>query len=127
MTFLFIRSTEPSLFSVGTLGPKGAELSSVALRSHAILGEVMSVRRKVKKLDGICVVAGPGSFTAVRTGVLIANLIARLDRIPLYGIAAAQAQDLDGLYRDLAAGAVPTSGYVAPTYTSEPNITLKTT
>lgn len=125
MTYLFIEALGPIEFRVGLLGPKGAKLRSVAKRSHAILGETMAAVRKARP-DGVCVVVGPGSFTAVRTGVLVANVYARLARLPLYGIDAAQAQDLAGLYADLVAGAVPPSGYVAPVYSAEPNITLKT-
>ena len=126
MTFLFIQALEPASFVVGLLEARGAKTKTVAKRSHAILGEVMAAMKRAKKLDGICVAAGPGSFTAVRTGVLIANTLARLRRLPLYGVDAGQATDLAGLYRDLAAGAIPAAGYVAPVYSAEPNITLKT-
>ncbi len=125
MAYLFIEAVAPAEFRVGLLDKTGHRITAVMKRSHAILGEVMKATRKTK-LKGICVVSGPGSFTAVRTGVLIANVLARLHRLPLYGVDASQAADLDGLFRDLAAGAVPASGYVAPVYSSEPNITFKT-
>ena len=37
-------------------------------------------------MSGIIVVRGPGSFTAVRTGIIIANTLAKLNSIPIRGI-----------------------------------------
>lgn len=69
-------------------------------------------------------VAGPGSFSAVRAGVLQANLIARLLKLPLVGVTVDEAGDLEALHRELRDPrlklAVP---YVAPIYDKEPNIT----
>lgn len=77
-----------------------------------------------RPLAGVCVVAGPGSFSAVRAGVLQANLIARLLKLPLVGVTVDEAGDLEALHRELRDPrlklAVP---YVAPIYDKEPNIT----
>lgn len=77
-----------------------------------------------RRLSGVCVVEGPGSFSAVRGGVLDANLIARFLRVPLVAVSAADAHDLEGLAARLAAGDVSASAYVAPVYDREPNITV---
>lgn len=77
-----------------------------------------------KKLSGICVVAGPGSFSAVRLGVLHANLLARLWKVPLYGVTSSEAQDLRVLSQRLARHDFPRRTYVAPVYDAEPNITV---
>ena len=66
------------------------------------------------KIEGVGVVAGPGSFSAVRGGVLDANMIARLLNVPLISFEVGEAFD-------------PTRApveYVAPIYDQEPNITV---
>lgn len=80
-----------------------------------------------KKIGGVCAVAGPGSFSSVRAGVLQANLISRLLKIPLVGVDVHEADDLPVLAARLYAGHIPSSGYVAPVYDQEPNITLPKT
>ncbi len=77
-----------------------------------------------RQVEGVCVVEGPGSFSAVRGGVLDANLLARFLRVPLVAVSAAEAHDLAGLAARLASGDVSVSTYVAPVYDKEPNITL---
>lgn len=76
------------------------------------------------RIAGVCVVEGPGSFSAVRGGVLDANLIARFLRVPLVPVTAGEAYDLEGLANRIATGDVSTSSYVAPIYDREPNITV---
>lgn len=71
-------------------------------------------------------VAGPGSFSAIRTGVLYANLLARLLGKPLVGVRIDQDQTktLAGICQVLKEKRVPEEAYVAPIYDAEPNITL---
>ena len=80
----------------------------------------------LKNIEGVCVVAGPGSFSSVRAGVLDANMIARLLRIPLVGVTVDEARDLPILSHKLLSmhESLLTSDYVAPIYDKEPNITL---
>jgi tRNA A37 threonylcarbamoyladenosine modification protein TsaB len=80
--------------------------------------------KRGRELAGVCVVEGPGSFSAVRGGVLDANLLARFLRVSLVAVSAGDAQDLEGLAARLASGDVSTSTYVAPVYDREPNITM---
>ncbi|MCC7523067.1 hypothetical protein IT407_04720 [Candidatus Uhrbacteria bacterium] len=76
-------------------------------------------------LAGVCVVAGPGSFSSVRAGVLQANLIARLLKLPLVGVTVDEALDLDALHAELRDTRLKLSvPYVAPIYDKEPNITV---
>jgi tRNA A37 threonylcarbamoyladenosine modification protein TsaB len=83
-------------------------------------------KKGLKRIQGVCVVAGPGSFSSVRAGVLEANLIARLLHVPLVGITVDEAQDLPVLSHKLFAmhHSVKMAEYVAPIYDKEPNITL---
>lgn len=127
--WLFVETTRPDNFVVGLLRPNAVKTVHVDARSHAVLGQILklltpSVRRQ---LDGICVVSGPGSFTSTRTGVMIANILSRQLRLPLVGVALDEAQDLDVLTLRLTTHHAPrTATYVAPVYSSEPNITIKT-
>lgn len=80
----------------------------------------------LKRIEGVCVVSGPGSFSSVRAGVLEANLIARLLHVPLVGITADEAHDLPILSHKLFAThhSLKLAPYVAPIYDKEPNITI---
>lgn len=125
-TWIFIDSAQAGEFRVGTLSDERVRVATVRARSHRILPEI--VKRvglsAIPSTEGVCVVAGPGSFTAVRTGVLIANLLSRLFRKPLVGITVEDASDLSRLRGQLSTADYPRSSYVAPVYSSEPNITL---
>lgn len=77
----------------------------------------------VAEADGVCVVAGPGSFSAVRSGVLVANVLARMFGIPLHGFSTDEVEDLNDVRDRLVAGSVASQPYVAPVYDAEPNIT----
>lgn len=76
-------------------------------------------------LSGLFVVEGPGPFSSIRSGVLVANLLSRLYHVPLYGVSVEQARDVQALRAGACAGAFKTSTYVAPVYDAEPNITCK--
>lgn len=83
-------------------------------------------KKGIKKIEGVCVVAGPGSFSSVRAGVLEANLIARVLKKPLIGVTVDEAHDLPVLSHRLLASEADhrATEYVAPIYDKEPNITL---
>ena len=84
-------------------------------------------QKSLNHLTGICVVEGPGAFSAVRSGVLVANLLSRLYHIPLYGVSARDAEDLEALRERIVSHQLPSRSYVAPVYDAEPNITKKIT
>lgn len=125
-TWIFIDSAQAGAFRVGTLSHERVRVATVTARSHRILPEIAKRigLSAIPSMEGICIVAGPGSFTAVRTGVLIANLLSRLFRKPLVSIMVEDASDLVRLSNQLATAHYPLSSYVAPVYSSEPNITL---
>jgi hypothetical protein len=102
----------------------------------------------LERARGIIVVAGPGSFSSIRSGVLAANMMSRMMRIPLYGVNAeglacperslgelslpraeprgAESRiDLESVRRQIIEGALKPVRYVAPIYDQEPNITVK--
>ncbi|MBI5655012.1 hypothetical protein HZC53_05180 [Candidatus Uhrbacteria bacterium] len=124
---MFLDTARSGEFRFGYLREDGVELVDGIGRSNKILSALAShlKAQDVQDMAGVCVVAGPGSFTSVRTGVLVANLLARYWGKPLYGVSVEQAQDVERLYRELNDGKHPSNGYVAPVYDTEPNITLK--
>lgn len=129
MNWLFIDTTKAGEYRVGFLAPGKVRVSAGTGRSNSYLPALAKLLKGQDwdAVDGLCVVQGPGSFTAVRTGVLIANLVARLRRKPLVGVSVEDAQDLDSLAERIGQGLFPLSGYVAPAYDAEPNITLPKT
>lgn len=110
---------------VGLLSASGHHLEEAEGRSITSLPLIeKSVGTRAASLEGICVVEGPGSFSAVRTGVLDANLLSRLWKLPLFGVRVDEAQDLDALTERLVAKSLKKKSYVAPVYDAEPNITV---
>ena len=76
-------------------------------------------------LRGICVVAGPGSFSALRIGIATANALAWTLKIPVVGARKAEFKDFDELV-NLASVKLKTAkagNIVKPHYGKEPNIT----
>lgn len=88
------------------------------------------MRMSLAEAEGVCVVSGPGTFSAVRSGVLDANIVARWFGIPLVGVRAEDASDacLPLLIKRFAHGTRHLAvSYVAPIYDAEPNITMPRT
>ena len=85
--------------------------------SDALLVAVDSLVRP-EELSGIIVLESPGSFTAIRSAVVVANAIAVARGIPVVGAVSME----DGLQKlSVGANAFP----LAPHYDREPNITVK--
>jgi len=126
MAWLFIDTTRPEQFRYGLIAPDATRVRSVRKRVRTLLVELQrnAPVSTLMRCQGICVVHGPGSFSSVRGGVLVANLLARLLRKPLVGVSREESEDLNQLVTDLDAGQKETSAYVMPTYDAEPNITI---
>jgi tRNA A37 threonylcarbamoyladenosine modification protein TsaB len=124
--WLFIESVQSDMFRIGFLGADGSRVKTVSRRANFILPELsrLAGTKGLKKIQGVCVVEGPGAFTPVRTAVLVANLLARFLKKPLVGITTPLAQDLKKLSATLECGSLCPADYVAPRYESEPNIIL---
>lgn len=97
-------------------------------------GQVSDVLRLIQKyrsvlsesLEGVAVVAGPGRFSAIRVGVLTANLLARWYHVPLFAVSCEEAATESGrqeLFQEIANHCRTESAYVSPLYDREPNIT----
>jgi hypothetical protein len=107
----------PTLGEIRERTVEGARRNAVALLSAFI------DQKRIRSMSGICVVRGPGSFSAVRSGVLVANILSRVYHMPLYGVSVDEGKDLNVLRDRLNRGDVPAETYVAPVYDAEPNIT----
>lgn len=125
MSYLFIDTSERLRIRLAHIPSRGA------IRERAITGRRRTVAviasfiraQSLPSLKGIVVVSGPGPFSAVRSGVLVANLLARMYHIPLYGVSVHHARNLEELRSAFLAKKIRPSSYVAPVYDREPNIT----
>jgi tRNA A37 threonylcarbamoyladenosine modification protein TsaB len=126
MAWLFLDTHASEACRYGWLFADGTvRLKLIQGRPHRLLPRLaQDWKPRRTELEGVCVVVGPGSFSAVRTGVLSANLLARILGVPLVGVRREEAASLPQLARRLAEGAYPPSRYAAPIYDAEPNITL---
>lgn len=124
--YLYIDTHDRTGYTVGTLAVDRVRVKRFEGRSQGMLPKLDAVmkRAKGKAWKGIVVVAGPGSFSAVRTGVLDANLLSRFLRLPLYAVTVTETAQLDRLVERLEAGEFVPQSYVAPVYDAEPNITI---
>ncbi len=126
MSWLLIDTSDrmrTRLAIIPTLGEIRERTVEGARRNVVTLLSAFLKHKHVRSMSGICVVRGPGSFSAIRSGVLVANILSRVYHMPLYGVSAEQGQNLDVLRDQLLKGSVPVSTYVAPVYDAEPNIT----
>ncbi|MFA6161005.1 MAG: hypothetical protein WCT54_01910 [Patescibacteria group bacterium] len=122
--FLFIDTRTRDKAEFGWIDDKrGKKTWKVAPGSSGLISSV-SARMAPKELaasDGICVVSGPGSFSSIRTGTLVANLLSRTFGLPLYEFSTEEAD----------AGKIEVKNiktrkakeYVAPIYDRPPNVT----
>lgn len=128
MSWIFLDTSDRGRIRIGFLYPSKAPSIDIREGSRLSLlkeiGDVVSPE-EVRRSKGICVVSGPGSFSAIRGGVLVANLLSRLYHIPLYGVEKSEALNLSLLCDRLSAGDISSSVYISPIYDAEPNITRK--
>jgi len=121
MSWLFIDTHQSGQYRVGWLG-KEVNVKTYTGRASGLLLKLPSLAKVKCEAKGVCVVAGPGSFSSVRTGVLYANLLSRLLKVPLVGISVDDSSDLKATSYKLQAS--DSVSYVSPIYDAEPNITL---
>ncbi|MFA5935836.1 MAG: hypothetical protein WC787_03215 [Patescibacteria group bacterium] len=123
--WLFIDTSVAGAGRVGILDGLTIQVKGIVGRSGALLPAIAKIgSSRLKNVRGVCVVSGPGSFSSVRAGVLIANMLARLLRVPLVGVSVREADDLTNLSDRLSRQDVSPQSFVAPVYDAEPNITM---
>lgn len=124
--WLFIDSSSRGELRVAVLPRAGRIRSKTVRRLRINVPSALSTffsAEDIARASGVCVVAGPGSFSAVRAGVLAGNVLARFTGKALLGVSVDEARDLAAVRDRLVAGTVATTSYVAPVYDAEPNIT----
>lgn len=128
-SWLFIDSSTAGTYRFGVFEDARQHMHQRAGRTQGLLSALEKEigRDVLSTVDGICVVSGPGSFSAVRAGVLVANLLARLFQKPLVGVRVDDAMDLARLAHDLERGVHSAVRFVDSLYDAEPNITLPKT
>lgn len=122
MTWLYIDSRERHATAFGWLGDRTTKL----WKTENLLADLAKRIRpaELRACQGICVVAGPGSFSSIRIGVLVANLMSRIYSLTLYPVRSDESADLSVLTARLRNGEIDEASYVAPEYDREPNITI---
>ncbi|MEO5928031.1 MAG: hypothetical protein ABIO72_04900 [Patescibacteria group bacterium] len=126
--WLFIDTSITGVCRVGMLTSHRRTVTELKARSGALLPAIAKLgARTLKQMTGVCVVQGPGSFSSVRAGVLIANLLSRTFHVPLVGIDVKEADNLDQVWDNLEHGRIATRSFVEPVYDAEPNITVART
>lgn len=100
------------------------QVEGKAARALPVLARLIEDRKE--NVEGILVASGPGTFSAIRTGVLYANLCARLLKIPLIELTEEEAMpsQYPQIIRGFLAGTRSASAYVSPIYDREPSITI---
>jgi len=125
MIWIFIDTHERGTVVYGVLG-QPSKIRSYAGRGNLLIHKLSQLiqRQDISKLSGVCVVQGPGPFSSIRIGVLIANILARSLSLPLYPVTVDQTLDHESLHAFLMHGKIKSVKYVAPEYDQDPNITL---
>lgn len=124
--WFFIDSSERGRLRLARIPVLGAvHVHDVIAPRYSLIRELSGFvpREHFSDIKGICVVSGPGSFSAVRGGVLVANIMARILRVPLFDLNRSESADLELVRDGLVRGLYHTKSYVAPSYDAEPNIT----
>lgn len=111
---------------MGHLSQSGSNLK----RLPVPLGGLVAIMQKtfkpadLKNSAGIVVINGPGPFSSIRTGVLAANLLARILHKPLYAVQGTGVMDAESISADIISGELKPVRYAEPVYDAEPNITI---
>lgn len=129
MRWFFIDTHERGFACLGFVDDDKNSIKKYQVKPGALI-EVLDKsfnKQHIADSDGIILVQGPGSFSAIRAGVLIGNMLARILNIPLYGINVQESNDPNNLPSKIKAKKIKALEYADPIYDSEPNITMPKT
>nr|MDD2807104.1 tRNA (adenosine(37)-N6)-threonylcarbamoyltransferase complex dimerization subunit type 1 TsaB [Patescibacteria group bacterium] len=133
---LLINTAESAVVFVGLLN-NGILIDSLILSGHqrqsdkllALIDKILRNNKvKLATIKGIAVVKGPGSFTSLRIGVVVANTLAWSLKLPILGVLVSDFESKSKIVKlenkiKAAQGKAPK--IIEPVYGAEPNITLK--
>lgn len=124
MHFIFIDFTgEKSVLGFGSARKVFFTFGS-GRNGISLLGKLF---KKIKiKPNGIIAVIGPGRFSAVRSGILSANMLAELLRVKIVGLLKRDGENPNDIFRRgvFMFKKRKTKKEISPFYGAEPNITL---
>jgi tRNA A37 threonylcarbamoyladenosine modification protein TsaB len=126
---LFINTTISGEISVRVFGGTKKMEMKVSGKSDKILilANKILVKNKIKlgDLGGIAVLSGPGSFTALRQGIVAANTLSFALGVPAFGVRTDEFSNDDELITVINKKfkKTKTGEIVLPFYGGEPNIT----
>lgn len=127
-TFLIIENSRPDR-SVVALGADGRVVARAVKKrrfheSEELLQRVDDLfkegKTRARDLAGIIVVVGPGSFTALRAACVIANTMAYVEKLPLYGFKRSEYDELADLLKKTRTK--KQKSYLEPFYGKAPKI-----
>jgi hypothetical protein len=126
MPLFYIDTHARGLVDLGFLDEQKNTIKSFNIKPGSLVGTIAHKfsKDKIASAEGIVVVQGPGSFSAIRAGVLVANLLSRIYAKPLYGITVEESGNLANILGLITSGKLKKLKYADPIYDREPNITL---
>jgi hypothetical protein len=125
MGWLFIDTHRLGEVRVGWIEGSYVRLRTRPGRSHGLLPLIQPWTKRYGLPEGIGVVEGPGTFSSIRVGVLVANLLARCWQKPLVAFSVEEGMDPTTFTSRFEQKSARPVSYVAPLYDTEPNITVK--
>ncbi len=125
MNWFFINTHERNLAVLGFLADNNNSIKKYKVKPGALMKVFNKnfTKQDIAKAEGIILVTGPGSFSAIRAGVLIGNLLARIYQKPLYAISNKDSCDLPRLISRIQKSKLAPTNYAEPVYDAKPNIT----
>ena len=129
--FLFINTASSENIFLALINQQGRVMVKKNIRAKYQQSEKLLVNierlvgKDLKKLKGVIVIKGPGSFTALRIGVATANTLAWALQIPIIGVVWGENQDNQDLIIKGIKKLKKTKKFkqIVPEYGQEPNIT----
>lgn len=100
-------------------------------QAEKLLAEINSLLKikdcKPKDLQAIIVICGPGPFTALRIGIVVANTLSWALKIPVVGMKLTEFKDIDDLIKKsfIKLHKIKIGDIIEPFYGKEPNITKR--
>lgn len=117
--FIDFCSENPKLAVIG----KGIKVFSSKTNDGIKLLDNLTAKSLKAKIGKIIVVRGPGSFSAVRRGVVLGNMLSFLLGAKLVGLVKNEGETLEALL-ERASKEKPLKGELTPYYYASPNITF---
>ncbi|MBD3281564.1 hypothetical protein GF391_02345 [Candidatus Uhrbacteria bacterium] len=126
MELFFIDTHERGFASLGFVSKNYSSIKTYEVKPGALMETLDKnfAKKNIAEAEGIILVQGPGSFSSIRAGVLIGNLLARVYQKPLYAVSVRESQSPSRLITRIQNAELASVKYADPVYDAEPNITM---